>query len=95
MITNVVTPPDLIPTVVIIDASTEQVQSCAAVIKGQESVYNIYLYNHEMNDLTWLSKVIKRADVVLQAEGSTVPVLEKQLFGPNQTLTQPKDFFNK
>lgn len=95
MVTNFITPPDFIETVVLIDASDVEVQALAAFLKSADKPYNVYLYNHTENNLEWLVKVCKRADVVLQAEASTVPVLEKTKFGENQVLKTPVHYFNK
>ena len=96
MHSNFITPPDLVQTVLIIDANTEQVNAVAAVVRESQRAYNIYLYHNEMNDSDWLFAAIKKSDVVLQMQGS--PVLmdcERILVGMDQEIKTPVEYFTK
>jgi hypothetical protein len=95
MHSNFITPPDLVETVLIVDATEEQITHCADVCRDIDTVYNVYFYQVNMNDTVWLSTVYKKADTVLQYEGSKVPVLQPIKFGPDQILKNPGDYFNK
>jgi hypothetical protein len=95
MHSNFVTPPDFVSTVVIIDASIDQIKECGRKCHEADRPYNVYLYNHTMNDLDWLAEAVKRADVVLQMEGSSVPVLQPIMIGPSHELKEPADYFTK
>lgn len=95
MHSNFITPPDFVETVLIVDATQDQIQALGAILKGHERPYNVYLYSSDMNELDWLTEAVNRANTVLQAEGSTVPLLSKKLFGPNQILKTPAHYFTK
>lgn len=95
MISNFITPPDFVETVLIIDAPETQVQALAAFLKGHDRPFNIYLYSHDMNNNDWLIAAYKKADTVLRADGSDVPVLDSILFGDNQNLKTIVHYFNK
>jgi hypothetical protein len=95
MHSNFVTPPDLIETVLIVDATPEQITHCADVCRESKYAYNVYFYQAEMNDADWLLKAYHKADTVLQSIDSAVPILKPIRFGPNEFLTKPGDYFNK
>lgn len=95
MHSNFITPPDLVETVLVIDASEEDIKSLAEGIKIVGKPYNVYFYNSEMKDFDWLGKVIDRSDIVLMHKESQVPVLNKVTFGPEEIFKQPLDYFNK
>lgn len=96
MHSNFITPPDLIETILVIDASTQQVDACAESCKNSNQAYNVYFYHADMKDLHWLGQVVQRSDTILQAVDSVVPVLCPTIkFGTEQDLNQPQDYFNK
>ena len=45
MHSNFVTPPDYVETVLVIDASDEQVAELAATVKAGNKPYNVYFYH--------------------------------------------------
>ena len=63
MHSNFITPPDSIDTILIIDASQEQIQEVANYVQTCDTSYNIYLYSNDMNDLDWINVVAAKADV--------------------------------
>ena len=95
MHSNFITPPDLVETVLIIDATEEEIKQCAEVCRNSNSVYNVYFYQNNMNNTDWLLAAYHRSDAVLQASDSTVPVLKPTKFGPDQILKTPSEYFNK
>lgn len=95
MVSNFITPPDLIETVLIIDAPDTQVQALAAFLKGHEKPYNIYLYSHDMDNTDWLIDAYKKSDVILKAAKSNVPVLDAIEFGEDKELKTVLHYFNK
>jgi hypothetical protein len=95
MHSNFITPPDLVETVLVIDATEEQITQCADVCRESDHVYNVYFYQKEMDDPNWLITAYNRADTVLQSIDSTIPVLKPTKFGPDQILKNPGDYFNK
>jgi len=68
MHTNFITPPDFVETVLIINATEAQIQSCADVMRDTTKPYNVYFYNDSMEHLEWLARVNKIADKIIQAE---------------------------
>jgi hypothetical protein len=95
MHSNFVTPPDLIESILIIDASQEQIEACAVQCENAEIPYNVYFYNADMKDYDWLTQVVERVDTTLLQENSEVPVLSYVRFGNNQILKNPADYFAK
>jgi hypothetical protein len=95
MISNFVTPPDIIETILIIDALKEQVEACAETCRNSEKAYTVYFYQADMKDYNWLTRVVDRADVVLQHETSDVPILTSIKFGDTSPLKSPADYFAK
>ena len=64
---NFVTPPDFIETVLILNATEEQIAACADVCYESGKIYNVYFYNNEMNDTEWFFRVDKIADRTIDA----------------------------
>lgn len=95
MHSNFITPPDLIESILIIDATKEQIEACAQKCENAQVPYNVYFYNSDMNDYNWLSRVADRVDTTLKQEDSDVPVLHYARFGQNQILKSPADYFTK
>ena len=96
MHSNFITPPDVIETILIIDADQEQISDCAEYCRYSKVPYNVYLYSNDMNDIGWLHSICSKADVVLQASGSTVRAIPPVImFGPAETLKTPADYFKK
>lgn len=95
MHSNFITPPDIVRSILIVDATQEQAQALAEQIRGSEQPYNIYFYNVEMNNAEWLQAIILRADDILQSENSTIPIVAPTLFGEQREFKEPKDYFNK
>jgi hypothetical protein len=95
MYSNFITPPDLVHSILIIDANKEQIEACARYCADCASAYNIYLYNAEMNDLNWLAQVVDQVSATLMHEDSAVPILNYVKFGASQILKEPVDYFAK
>lgn len=64
---NLVTPPDFIETVLILNATDEQIQACADVCYDSGKIYNVYFYNKDMDNTDWFFRVEKIADHILDA----------------------------
>ena len=64
---NFVTPPDFIETVLVLNATEEQIAACADVCYESGKIYNVYFYNKEMNNTDWFFQVQAIADQVLDA----------------------------
>ena len=68
MHSNFITPPDYVETVLVIDASDEQVAELAATVKAGNKPYNVYFYHEAINDISWFHKISIKADTVLDAK---------------------------
>ena len=68
MHSNFITPPDYVETVLIINATDEQVKDLGLAVQGKDVTYNVYFYNDSMNDTAWFNKISIKADVVLDAK---------------------------
>ena len=64
---NFITPPDLVETILILNATDEQVRACADACRASGLIYNVYFYNDHMNHPDWLAQVQTIADHVLDA----------------------------
>lgn len=96
MNSNFITPPDLIETVLVVNATEDEIKACADVCRDNDHTYNVYFYHTDMKDFNWLAEAVQRSDIILQASNSDVPVLcPTTKFGPEQELKQPADYFDK
>lgn len=96
MHSNFITPPDLIETVLIINATEEQIQACGDACRDHARAYNVYFYHTDMKEYAWLADVVQRSDIILQESTAEAPVLcPTTKFGTDQDLKQPQDYFTK
>ena len=68
MHSNFVTPPDYVETVLVLNATDEQLSALTETVKTTGRPYNVYFYNDSMNELDWLDRIKTQADVILDAE---------------------------
>jgi hypothetical protein len=68
MHSNFVTPPDYVETVLVLNATEEQIRHLGAVVQDGTQAYNVYFYREEMNDPAWFDKISIKADIVLDAK---------------------------
>ena len=68
MHSNFITPPDYVETILVIDATEEQIKDLGTVVRDSGVAYNVYFYREEMNDPAWFNKISIKADVVLDAK---------------------------
>lgn len=73
MHSNFITPPDYIETVLVVDATEEQIRHLGTLVQDGSVSYNVYFYNAVMNNQEWFERVQAKADVVLDAK-STNPI---------------------
>ena len=64
---NLITPPDFVETILILNATDEQAQACIDACYSSGKVYNVYFYNKEMDNTEWFFQVQKIADQVFDA----------------------------
>ena len=68
MHSNFVTPPDFVETVLVLNATEEQISQLNSAVKASTKPYNVYFYNDAMNDLRWLARVTNIANQVIEAD---------------------------
>lgn len=68
MHSNFITPPDYVETVLVIDATEEMIKHLGTIVQDRDTIYNVYFYREEMNDIAWFHKISLKADVVLDAK---------------------------
>lgn len=95
MYSNFITPPDYVQSVIIFDATEDEIKQVADAVKDLLQPYNLYFYNAEMNNLEWLIMVVNRVDVALARTTSSVPMIDFLLYGDDQDLKSPVDYFAK
>lgn len=99
MHSNFITPPDFVdndlPTVVVIDASWDDVENLALYCQKSTYVYNVYLYQDVMFDIEWLNQAVARAHaIIMNSENSACTQDKNKLlkdsrtwyYGPNRYL---------
>jgi hypothetical protein len=95
-ISNFITPPDYIETVLIIGASNEEIMASADACQISGKAYNVYVYDESMNDKAWLNMVMFKVDAILLQENQLQFTVPKPIgFGPNCDLQAPADYFTK
>ena len=106
MHSNLVSPPDYIETVLIIEPTELQLVECADTLKTNATPYDVYYYKLDMDNTEWLSKVYRRADRVLSPGPLNLDFLEDsafmtdngekiEFFGPSQKYSKPAEYFAK
>jgi len=68
MHSNFITPPDFVKTILVLNATEEQITELNSAVKASTTPYNIYFYNNAMNDLPWLAQVTNIADKIIEAD---------------------------
>jgi len=68
MHSNFITPPDYVETVLVLNATDEQLSELTETVKITGRPYNVYFYNDSMNEPDWLDRIKTQADVILDAE---------------------------
>lgn len=68
-ISNFVTAPDFIPTVLIRNATEEQLTLCMEACQNSGNVYNVYVQTDTSNE-EWLWKIERIADTIIDAQNS-------------------------
>lgn len=66
-ISNFITAPDYIPTVLIRNPSEEQIALCMEACNAGGNIYNVYIQTPE-NQGEWLDKVERIADFIIDAQ---------------------------
>jgi len=66
-ISNFITAPDYIPTVLIYKPTEEQIQACMAACNNSDKIYNVYIETAN-TDEEWLWKIERIADVIIDAQ---------------------------
>lgn len=68
MHSNFITPPDYVESVLILNATVEQIDQLRGIVQVSSIPYNIYFYNDEMNERDWFDLIKSKADVTLDAK---------------------------
>lgn len=77
-------------TVVLIDATAEELVRLERFLKISEKNFDVYLYKGEYYDLEWLNYVSKLADHILIKDNSQVRVTSAERY-----TTEPLDYFEQ
>ena len=89
MNTNFITPPDVVDderhSVLIVDADPTDIESLALVCANHNHAFNVYLYNHGMQDLEWLVSIASKVDtVIINNAGNGLSAIKQTLIAlPN------------
>jgi hypothetical protein len=77
-------------TVILIDATTEELTRLERFLKISSIDFDVYLYQGELYDLEWLNYISKSADHILIKDSSQVSVTSSERY-----TTEPLDYFEK
>jgi hypothetical protein len=95
MHSNFITPPDYVESVLIFDATEEEINECYAACEKAERPYNVYFYHEGMDNMTWLLFVVNKVDVALAKRTSNVPMIEYRIYGEGEEFIKCADYFAK
>lgn len=97
---RIITHPDTVEkenrTVLIVDATRDEVENVALFCQVSKLNYDIYLYHREIDDVKWLSKVLSHCDIILVAQNSPILVVNdsrKVTFGKDELFATPLTYF--
>ncbi len=112
--TNFITPPDFVAndnhTVVLIDATEQQVNQLAEFCRTAINSYNVYVYRNGMNDIDWLKSAMTQADafIVNTEPNELSPVKDhivdsvkswhygpKNFLGNSRRIAGPENYFQQ
>jgi hypothetical protein len=85
-------------TVVLIDATVEEVENITMFCQISDQNYDIYLYKQDLDDLQWLDAIVQQADYTLISQSSLVTVanvVQISKFGLDQQLNTPLAYFQQ
>lgn len=99
MYSNFITPPDIVknelPTVLVVDASWDDIETLALYCQTSSFLYNIYVYQDIMFETEWLMNVAQQAHAIIINSATSACTQEKNKFlkdsrtwyyGPNRYL---------
>jgi hypothetical protein len=105
MHSNFITPPDLIETILIINATDTEILACQQACAEADRAYDVYVYAENLNNTHWFGRVYQRADTILVGPttdlilGSTtgIPGIMPEIipFGPGKEISEPVEYFHK
>ena len=96
--TNFITPPDFVTngnhTVVLIDATEQQIDQLAEFCRTAINSYNVYIYRNGMNDIDWLKSAMSQADTfIVNTESNELsPVKDRVVDSLKSWHYGPKNF---
>ena len=112
--TNFITPPDFVTngnhTVVLIDATEQQIDQLAEFCRTAINSYNVYIYRNGMNDIDWLKSAMSQADAfIVNTESNELSTVKdrivdspkswyygpKNFLGNNRRITSPENYFQQ
>lgn len=68
MHSNLITPPDFVESILILNATQEQIKLVTEKIELIDTCQNVYFYNEEMNAPEWLARVQQIVSITLDAK---------------------------
>jgi len=105
MHSNFITPPDLIETILIINATDAEILACQQACAEADRPYDIYIYAESQNNTHWFGRVYRRADTILVGPttelvlgaATGIPGLIPAIipFGPDGEISDPVEYFHK
>jgi len=100
-----ITPPDLIETIVIINATDAEITACQQACAVADRPFDVYVYAESCGNTHWFGRAFKRADTILVGAttelnlGATagIPGILPEIipFGPGEEISEPAEYFYK
>lgn len=100
MYSNFITPPDIVESVLVINATEDQIAACAKACESNKRVYNVYFWHDAMTNADWFNQVANLSSTILMDSKKTIDIPKDVstpvvLFGSKKKLKNPADFFTK
>lgn len=95
---QLVTAPDLIESILIVNADKSQRDAVVLAVAKSENSYNLYTYQSESGEFQWLDRVSSRVQTILMnsAQPEIVHGSGRVIrFGPGQEIVEPAEYFDK
>jgi hypothetical protein len=68
MHSNFITPPDYVKSILVIDATEQQITALREFVESGDVSYNIYFYKNAMDQQSWFNHVAGKADIIIYAD---------------------------
>lgn len=99
-VSRFITPPDVLDdhsnyTVLIVDASEQEVENLSYFCQTGKYHYDIYFYSTDSDDAQWIDRVLPKVDAALVHQSSQVVIADSVIFGETLAVATPLAYFQQ